>query len=378
MKRSTAVLLVLLRLAIGWHFVVEGYHKLHTHLVGPTVSVTGASKPFSSEAYFREGTGPLARLLRDQIGDLDDEALAHLEVAPVPAGQDPANVAARQRIPPRLDQEWRDYLDRFTAHYGLDAGQQAAARAKVEQAEDAVVAWLTKIDVDAGTKALARRFQAVNYEVKRSVPQRIAEYKTKVGELHDAVEQKMWLLGRDTEGRSLGQLKADVAERRKALLDELREQHTQKLQDDLAGVLTDQQRQRGPVPAPEPPGWLKKLNVVPEPRSPWLLWGLDLVTVWGLTAVGACLLLGLFTRTACVLAAGFLAMTYLCFPPFPWLPTPPNNEGTYLFVNKNVIEMIALLALATTASGRWFGLDAFLHQLSLPFRRRARRAGARA
>ena len=62
-----------------------------------------------------------------------------------------------------------------------------------------------------------------------------------------------------------------------------------------------------------------------------------------------------------MLAAGFLLMTYFASPPWPWLPTPPNNEGNYLFVNKNLIEMFALLALATTASGRWFGVDALIH-----------------
>ena len=61
-----------------------------------------------------------------------------------------------------------------------------------------------------------------------------------------------------------------------------------------------------------------------------------------------------------MLAAGFLLSTYLSYPPFPWLAVPPKNEGYYLYVNKNVIEMLALLVLATTASGRWFGLDALL------------------
>ena len=62
-----------------------------------------------------------------------------------------------------------------------------------------------------------------------------------------------------------------------------------------------------------------------------------------------------------MLAAGFLLMTYFIAPPWPWLPTPPNVEGNYLYVNKNVVEMFALLALATTASGRWFGVDALVH-----------------
>ena len=51
----------------------------------------------------------------------------------------------------------------------------------------------------------------------------------------------------------------------------------------------------------------------------------------------------------------------------PWWPTPPQ-EGNYLFVNKNLIEMLALLVLATTRSGRWFGLDALIYGLFTGFR----------
>src|SRR5262249_57167930 len=89
----------------------------------------------------------------------------------------------------------------------------------------------------------------------------------------------------------------------------------------------------------------------------------------GLAILGLCLLFGLFSRTACVLAAGFLLMTSLCVPPWPWLPVAPNTEGYYAFVNKNVIEMLALLVLATTASGRWFGLDALIHAIFFGRRR---------
>ena len=82
-----------------------------------------------------------------------------------------------------------------------------------------------------------------------------------------------------------------------------------------------------------------------------------------------------------MLAAGFLLMTYFIAPPWPWLPTPPNVEGNYLFVNKNVVEMFALLALATTASGRWFGVDALFTGRSAPCsggRSRSRRRCGRA
>ncbi len=67
----TMVLLVVLRLAIGWHFLFEGLHKLDSFVTGATTT----NKPFSSAGYFREAPGPLAWEVRQQIGDPDDEAL---------------------------------------------------------------------------------------------------------------------------------------------------------------------------------------------------------------------------------------------------------------------------------------------------------------
>src|SRR5205085_11866432 len=87
---------------------------------------------------------------------------------------------------------------------------------------------------------------------------------------------------------------------------------------------------------------------------------------------GLCLLLGLLTRPSAVLGALFLLMLYLAMPPFPWLPENTHVEGHYLFINKNLIEMLALLVLATVPSGRWFGLDGLLQFLN-PWRWRARR-----
>jgi len=86
----------------------------------------------------------------------------------------------------------------------------------------------------------------------------------------------------------------------------------------------------------------------------------DWTTRWFLLIVGITLMIGLFTRLSCFAAAGFLLMTLLLQPSVPWLPAPPVSEGNYLFVNKNVIEMVALLALMTTRSGKWAGLDAIL------------------
>jgi uncharacterized membrane protein YphA (DoxX/SURF4 family) len=94
-------------------------------------------------------------------------------------------------------------------------------------------------------------------------------------------------------------------------------------------------------------------NLLPTERN-------DLITRWFLAIVGACILAGLFTRLSCVLAAGFLLLTYLTHPPFPWYTLPPGTEGNPLFINKNAIEFFALLALAGMRTGQWLGLDAII------------------
>jgi uncharacterized membrane protein YphA (DoxX/SURF4 family) len=101
----------------------------------------------------------------------------------------------------------------------------------------------------------------------------------------------------------------------------------------------------------------KAVEETPEPSRGQRL---DRFTMWFLVAVGTLIIAGLFTRVACVLAAGFLVMTYLTHPAFPWYPQPPNTEGNPLFINKNVIEAIALLLIAMYPSGRWLGLDAIV------------------
>ncbi|HSW47281.1 MAG TPA: DoxX family protein [Phycisphaerae bacterium] len=79
----------------------------------------------------------------------------------------------------------------------------------------------------------------------------------------------------------------------------------------------------------------------------------------GLTAVGVCLMLGLFTRLAALGGISLLCLYYFCMPPWPGLPEGPS-EGHYLIVNRNMIEAIALAVIAASGVGRWVGLDAFI------------------
>ena len=351
----TMLLLVALRLAIGWHFLFEGVHKVDSFAKGETTT----SKPFSSAGYFREAPGPLAWEMRQQLGDPDDDALSRLTLAPSAANDDTEHgKPPYERIPPGLKKDWDAYSRKFVKNYGLDDRQQGEAKAKLEQAEAKLVNWLTlKVDpIRPRDDQTDKDVKAALTEVEKPAPsgnatlkqlltpaERVQEYRQKVQEYRDMLDKTDAAFGKDVVGSKRLAAKAEAATMRKSLMSDL-DKKTADMKTGLDDILTPEQAQK---------------SIAPD-TAPTLLWWMDGATAWGLTVIGGCLLIGLFSRVNCVLAAGFLLMTYLASPPFSWLPTPPNNEGNYLFINKNLVEMFALLALATTRSGQWFGVDALI------------------
>jgi thiosulfate dehydrogenase (quinone) large subunit len=87
----------------------------------------------------------------------------------------------------------------------------------------------------------------------------------------------------------------------------------------------------------------------------------DTLNIVGLIAVGAGLLLGLKIRWACIGGILLLALYYLAHPPFPGLEQGPA-EGSYWIVNKNLIEMAALLVLYQYPSYTAFGIERFFNR----------------
>jgi thiosulfate dehydrogenase (quinone) large subunit len=103
--------------------------------------------------------------------------------------------------------------------------------------------------------------------------------------------------------------------------------------------------------------------------QPNLLANSDVITMWGLTAVGVLLILGLFTRLSSLGAIGFLLMFYFATPPFVGYFYSLPSEGSYLLVNKNLVELGALVVVFLTGSGRFAGLDRIVHAVLAKWRR---------
>ncbi len=354
MVRWTIFCLILLRLAIGWHFLVEGWYKVQSmYLVGETAT----SKPFSSAGYFREAPGPLGKALRRYEGDPDDLALARLVVPPLSREDEPATAKPHDRVPVGLARDWDEYVLRFTDHYKPTEEQAKRVKDKLRQAKSAVVDWLTYLPpADLREASKAKRFAAMTTEQTRTYPtgevkrrmsmaERVVEYRGKLIDLRDTSGNKLRAFGKDVEGAKLRTQKAEVTRLRVGLMADL-DERSETLETDLDSILTPEQQEAGPVEGEKPNRAIEYV---------------DRVTPWMLCAIGAMLLIGLFTRLGAFAGAIFLLMTYLAVPAFPWLPSGGPSEGNYLFVNKNVIEMLALFALAGIPTGRWFGIDALLY-----------------
>ncbi len=86
-------------------------------------------------------------------------------------------------------------------------------------------------------------------------------------------------------------------------------------------------------------------------------WIVDNANAYGLTLIGIALILGLFTRLAAWGGVTLLLMYYIAYPPFGGYSYGFPSEGSYLIVNKNMIELFALVLLAFTNSGIFYGID---------------------
>jgi len=82
----------------------------------------------------------------------------------------------------------------------------------------------------------------------------------------------------------------------------------------------------------------------------------DGLNMAALIIVGLTFTLGFFEKTGAFIGMGLLALYYLAHPSFPWL-TEVKVEGSYWFVNKNLIELAACMIIFYYPTARYFGLE---------------------
>jgi thiosulfate dehydrogenase [quinone] large subunit len=83
----------------------------------------------------------------------------------------------------------------------------------------------------------------------------------------------------------------------------------------------------------------------------------DFMNIWGLVAIGLGLILGFFSRIALYGGILLLLFYYLSHPPFVGLKYGLPMEGSYMIVNKNLIEMAAMTVLLLFPTSKIIGVD---------------------
>jgi uncharacterized membrane protein YphA (DoxX/SURF4 family) len=221
----------------------------------------------------------------------------------------------------RVINDWEGRRAEIAAHYDFDEQQQNQSKAVFDNYQFGLVDYLETIrgELELYQRELRRLDQMQSFKGSTDIPfssQRLADKQREV-----VRQPAAWL----TDIRLM----------------------EREFNEDLVAIATDEQRAGGELPIPESP--LKKT---------------DRILTWAMIICGGCLIVGLFTRIAAVACAAFLFLVIMSQP--PWVPGTITTLFPY-----QLVEMLALLALATTAVGRWGGLDFFLHFLiTAPFRPR--------
>jgi uncharacterized membrane protein YphA (DoxX/SURF4 family) len=348
MTRPAKVFLITLRIAVGWHFLYEGLWKIDSD-TGATAyatswyplqsSLTRAQDPDAwydeivktfkarNEALSEEQKGRLAEL-RDKIkiaGKIEFDwayVKEYLQIAAPPEGERFTSLPFLQQSNLRWLVRDIDGLDRLTlasAHAALDRRANQIADHYAFTADQR--AKLTTVH-DTVKSSFATAWNAPDLQA------RLADYKAlrqRTAALSDAAlpfHHERLLADR----QKLDAIAADLLAFVNEPGDELAVQ--------AQAIATVPQLGRGPIPRPAAP-------------TDWIDRGMK----YGLVAIGACLMLGLFNRWAAIAAALQLLVFYLAAPPWPGLPGATMG-GHYLYIDRNFIEMIAAGTVAAMAGGR--------------------------
>ena len=284
-------MLVVLRVNVGWHFFSEGVK----HYADPQ---------WTSEPVLRGAKGPLAPMFHAYLPDFHGfEKLLH-------DGKAQSEARSLESWNDAIRQDWDLYRRQFSEHFGLNEAQQKRAEEILHQYQSKLADWAAE-----SHDALATHIhQWQRKETTREKPDSGLPFQKK-----RLAEKQSMLAGE--AGGWLAELKGlernyDTA---------------------LDALVDDLQRRQGPLPH-----HINSIDIV------------DDVMTYAILGIGVLLLLGLFTRLACLAGALFL-LSVVMMQPF-WVSETQPTFNQY-------VEMFALLTLATTRVGRWGGLDFFLAKL---------------
>jgi uncharacterized membrane protein YphA (DoxX/SURF4 family) len=344
------VAIVLLRLATGWHFYREGTKKLSYNPETGQVSLN-----FSAEGFLRGAVGPLRNVFRSRIPNFHDweSLLAEPWQFRAPTAEEEKEQAAWEReyaarrkqaeekdeTPPfefsphlsyskwatRIAEDWQAMVDGVKAIDGMSEQQQAAA-------DEALV---------------FRRQQLSDYLAGEATA--IQEYKHELWRLAE-MEAAGGAQGVPFEQERIAEKKAETTAATAPWLAQVRSIE-RALQKDLRNILNAEQVEDATVNDA-----YDSLLADKQGRN---LHRMNVAITALIIGVGACLMLGLFTRLAAVGGLLFLCSVIAAQP--PWVAAPAGPIDPFLY---QLVEIAGLLVLFASGAGRWAGLDYFLRALT--------------
>ena len=301
------IAIVALRIAIGVHFLMEGYAKFD-------------KRDFSSAPLLSTAVGPLAPVYHDMVPDFHNWR----NLVAVPRQQKPNT-------------------------HGADSEQQKAAEEAcyANWLEEIVKDWKARKDdvvagceFDKSQKKLADRLVEVH---EKKLAEHLWANRDEIAAYRNGLHVLDGLLDTRDSSDPVGQKeiakkRAEAKEQAAAISGGVKKLESA-LERELLALRTDEQMAAwDPTP---PPPFLKKF---------------DVFVACSILAMGACLIAGLFTRLAAAGAVVFLLSVIMTQPPGAQFA----NLGFFYY---QVVEVFALAALAVIGAGRWAGLDFFFRPL---------------
>ena len=315
----TVIALVALRLALGCHFLYEGVWKIKH------------SDEFTAEPFLTQAKGPISGLFYAMVPDIDGRKRLQVET------DTDGNVSiASEWITTRWDDMREEFVDYYGPARSADEATQAAHERLKQEAEQTYKKLCRKLEeyLKENADAIAAHFGALDRFENDPERHQNAPFQ----------KQRRWDRMMELRGEAGGWIK-DI------------EDQEQALQNSLYDLLDEQQRERGQVPASWNPFRWNRMEQI------------NFAVTYGLTAIGICLMLGFCTPLAALGGAAFMCFVVMTQPAFPGIyPPDPAVVGHALLINKDFIEMLALLTVAAASAGRWGGLDHFLYRFVInPF-----------
>jgi uncharacterized membrane protein YphA (DoxX/SURF4 family) len=265
---ATVVMLVLLRLNIGWHFFSEGVkHYSDPH--------------WTSEPVLRNAKGPLAPLYHAYLPDFHGfETLLH--------GDRSQNEShAVQAWTDEVQADWDAYRQKLAGHYGLNESQQKQATDVLRHYQARIRDWAA--DHRDALETHVHEWQ--RRETARETPASELPFQKK------RLAEKQALLAGEASGWQ-AELKALQRE----------------YENGLTSLLVDTQRAQSPLRHP-----VTEITLIDDAMT------------YAIVAIGLCLLLGLLTPVACVAGAVFLLSVVMMQPFWVSETQPTFNQYVEMF-----------------------------------------------